>query len=223
MQKWLGLLTRALGHKRYLVGGLITAAVGFYGWASTNVSWLPAIPTWEIGAAVVMATVVWALIVRVRNLEQQLTPKLQLIGPIIDVRIDDETQHRMKLILVGIKNTCTRTITNTIGYIDVSTPKGEKIWPVELSLERQLGGVGPVNLRPDQEKRVTVAHLEESRPDTPIIIKHSGNGYKNAINRGEYIVTVVVYADDTKSSQIKFRIAVEDGELKTYEMENGTG
>ena len=209
-----GAVKRSLGYRRYTAGPLCAGVLAIYQWLSGVMPSLPNIPAWELIAAVLAVTALWAFWSRVVALESQISPKIRVTGPFQIIREDDTGQSKTRLFAIGVKNdSLLGSITNCELFVSVTNLNGDPIWEEKLPMDVRPLMAGQWKLQPKKEEKFTLVQLQEKPKMGEFIVNHNSKWIKTLPTNSEYLVTVDVYASESSPVQVTFHLHCPRGRL----------
>ncbi|MGH8066820.1 MAG: hypothetical protein ACRERE_16605 [Candidatus Entotheonellia bacterium] len=130
--------------------------------------------------------------------------------------------HALRHYRVRVRNLSASTLTNCIGKLeDVRRTDGTKFknvfLPVGMMIQHQLlqqrqGGV--FNLHAGEQKLAEVACLDETKPDSEIVLQYETTQYPRAVPREDYTLTLRAYGGN-QPVEVSFRLYVDrEGHLQ---------
>lgn len=246
LKHWFAAFGRALGPKKYALGGTAGVAPALYEWARISLDGrmsLPAIPAIWFGLTIILSLIVIWTVQRARTLEIEIEPDLVLEfdggSPYEITQPLNDSGHSHRFFRIGVRNTGSATINDCLvkleelRYVDGSTgfytPIGlitqhQRLQKIASSDTTKRKG-GPFILRGDERKFVEVAKLNETEETAQIELQYETDLYENNIprvNRNEAYELLIRAYGGSKPVGKKFRLFVnEEGFMCMEEMDGG--
>jgi hypothetical protein len=232
----IGVLSRALGPRRYSVIGIINSIGIIYSllrrWP--EMTWLPDIPGFWIGIAITILLLTWWLVERAQQLEQEIEPRLSIeFEPKQPYVITDPlygTGAVVRMIRVRVTNKSAKKIEGCLLRLERIRDKDDNdgfFIPVAMitqhqHLQQRKGG--RFNLDGKSYKFVNIAMLNESSAGEPIALMYetvtAEKPYPNAVPRenGPYILDLAAYGGTGPVTK-QFKLSVSpQGQLNMHEI-----
>jgi len=159
------------------------------------------------------------------QLQDRIKPRLAIRGLIQDTEPAGVTGHAIRAYAVTVKNVGNETLTNCLAKLTelCGRQSGERrqFLPVGMITQHQYWQHrtgGRFDLRPDEEKNVMLALLDERQESSEIILLYETDEYPKGIPRNDvYDLTIQAFGAPTPPSA-RYKMEVVDGHLRITEI-----